>query len=260
MTISIRDLASTADYHACCALQESTWGPGFREIVPPAILQVSQKLGGVAAGAFDADGTLIGFVFGMTGLRNGVVVHWSDMLAVRPEYRGRHIGQQLKRYQRERVIAVGATTMYWTYDPLVARNAHLNILRLHAMPVEYIVNMYGTDTGSALHGTVPTDRFVVAWDLHASQAPANLADVEEHTICNPLVAGVPVPVPEVSPSAPRLGVQIPDSDVGSLSHNQLTAWRLSVRAAVQRLFQEGYRITNFVSSRNGALPYYVFER
>ena len=51
------------------------------------ILLVAQKVGGVAAGAFDGQGKLMGFVFGLTGVENGAIVHWSDMLAVRPEPR-----------------------------------------------------------------------------------------------------------------------------------------------------------------------------
>ena len=66
----IRDLSSLSDYADCVTLQDETWGAGFSERVPTAILRVSQLIGGVAAGAFDETGRLVGFVFGMTGLRN----------------------------------------------------------------------------------------------------------------------------------------------------------------------------------------------
>ena len=139
-TVTIRDLTTLEEYSECVELQEETWGRGFSERVPGAILRVSQKIGGVTAGAFDGNGRMIGFVFGMTGLREGQPAHWSDMLAVREEARGRHIGDQLKHYQRERCISLGVQTMLWTADPLVARNAHFNINRLGARPVEYVEN------------------------------------------------------------------------------------------------------------------------
>jgi predicted GNAT superfamily acetyltransferase len=38
-------------------------------------------------------------------------------------------------------------------------------VRLGARPTEYVVDMYGADTHSALHSGLGTDRFIVAWDL-----------------------------------------------------------------------------------------------
>ena len=64
---TIRAFETIEEYHECVELQEDTWGRGFSERVSPAILKVSQILGGVSAGAYDADGTLIGFVFGRVG-------------------------------------------------------------------------------------------------------------------------------------------------------------------------------------------------
>ena len=60
--ITIRDLSSLQDYADCVALQDETWGTGFSERVPLAVLRVSQMIGGVAAGAFDTSGKMVGFV------------------------------------------------------------------------------------------------------------------------------------------------------------------------------------------------------
>ncbi len=70
---TIRPFASTEDYRACVELQEDTWGAGFSERVSPAILKVSQILGGVASGAYDEGGRLVGFVddSGMDGWCTG---------------------------------------------------------------------------------------------------------------------------------------------------------------------------------------------
>jgi uncharacterized membrane protein YkvI len=65
----VRPLVTSEDYAQCVDLQRDTWGRDFAEIVPPALLQVSQKVGGVAAGAFDEDDRLIGFVYGVSGIR-----------------------------------------------------------------------------------------------------------------------------------------------------------------------------------------------
>ena len=86
------------------------------------------------------------------------------MLAVRPDARNKGLGRRLKDYQRELLRPLGVEMIYWTYDPLVARNAYLNFIRLGARLAEYVEDMYG-DTDSVLHGGIGTDRFVVAWDL-----------------------------------------------------------------------------------------------
>jgi len=231
----IRDLATQDDYLACLRLQDETWGSTFSERVPPAILRVSQKIGGVSAGAFDSSARMIGFVFGMTGVRDRRLVHWSDMLAVREEYRGHHIGRALKEYQRDKVRALGVETMLWTYDPLVAANAHFNINRLGARPVEYVPDMYGSNTGSALHGALPTDRFIVAWDLTgepraAGRGPSDTARVE-----------------------------LP-ADFAALQRNDPEAalrWRLRVREVIQGHWARGYRVSGFVRATDNEPPHYL---
>ena len=126
----IRPFETMQEFHSCVELQEQTWGHGFSERVPTAILKVSQILGGVAAGAYSEDGDLEGFVFGMTGIRDDQLVHWSDMLAVTEHARDAGLGTQLKAYQREQVLARGVEKMLWTFDPLQSRNAHLNFVKL----------------------------------------------------------------------------------------------------------------------------------
>jgi predicted GNAT superfamily acetyltransferase len=184
----IRDFQTEADYAACVQLQKETWGRDFTEAVPATMLRIAQKLGGIAAGAFEND-QLIGFVFGITGLREGEVVHWSDMLAVRPEYRNQGIGEMLKRYQRDRMVERGIQRMFWTFDPLDAKNAHINFNRLGVYAREYVLDMYGR-TESPLHAT-GTDRLIVIWELEARPAlaqspaheieiPLNIHDLDNH--------------------------------------------------------------------------------
>lgn len=176
--IRIRDLASPQDYADCVALQHETWGESFTESVPATMLRISQKLGGVAAGAFQDD-VMLGFVFGLTGLQNGVVIHWSDMLAVKAGHRNHGIGEKLKRYQRDKLLALGVGRMLWTFDPLDAKNAHINFNRLGVFAREYVVDMYG-QTSSPLHA-FGTDRLIVTWELAAEQ-PRPHDHAHEHEI------------------------------------------------------------------------------
>ena len=252
----IRDLVSHDDRARCVALQEATWGQGFSESVPAAILQVGPKIGGVTAGAFDADGRLVGFVFGLTGIRHGVLAHWSDMLAVVPELRGTSVGTRLKAWQRAKCEALGVRIMYWTFDPLVSRNAHLNLNKLGARIDEFVENMYGV-TDSTQMGALPTDRFVVAWDLDDARIARCLAsrtlDAPRRGAA-PVVAGGPAtPPPAAWPDAPAVQVQIPRDFPALLGRDPqaAAAYRMHSHAAFTHYFTREYQISSFHPAPDG---------
>lgn len=256
----IRPFATRADYDACVRLQRETWGEDFVDVVSVTILMVSQRVGGVSAGAFDADGRLLGFVFGISGVRDGELVHWSDMLAVRPEARGTGLGRRLKHFQREQLLERGIRRMLWTYDPLVARNANLNLNSLGARPVEYVVNMYG-DTRSSLHAGLDTDRFIVEWRLDrqapvgaepaAGTAPAGSAP-------RPAAGGTTAVVnpdwfdrKRPLPTDPCVRVAAP-ADIDGLKATDAAcarAWQQAQRRAFTWYLANGYRVSGFEHRR-----------
>ena len=158
----------------CVELQRTTWGAAFSETVPPAILWVAQKTGGIASGAFTVDGRLLGFVFGMSGVRDGRLIHWSDMLAVHREARGMGLGVALKLHQRDLLLARGIEVVYWTFEPLEARNAYINFRRLGIVVREYMRDVYG-DTGSDLHAGIGTDRLLAEWHIGSAHVAARIA-------------------------------------------------------------------------------------
>ncbi|MES3033729.1 MAG: hypothetical protein V4813_06995 [Gemmatimonadota bacterium] len=260
---TLRHFDTLADYDACVALQDDTWGHGFTERVPGAILRVAQKIGGVAAGAFDEHDRLMGFVFGMTGVQDGALVHWSDMLAVRPEARGTGLGAQLKHFQRDALLPLSVRLMIWTADPLVARNAHFNITHLGATPAAYVENMYGAHTGSVLHGALPTDRLVYHWDLPASSAwhpgdgrPCAADDaLPDAIVLSP--DGTPGVVDTGSALVVRVRIPHDFSAVHAAGAERALAWRLAVRHALGGRLERGDRVTHFVRGHDTSLPYYV---
>lgn len=248
--IVIRALATHDDRAAAVRLQEVTWGAAFTERVPAAMLLVGEKLGGVSAGAFAPDGTLVGFVFGLTGVQEGRLVHWSDMLAVRTDMQGRGIGRALKYYQRERCRALGVETMYWTFDPFVARNAKLNLCRLGARADSFVADMYGPNTNSPTHGSLGTDRLIASWPVSTEPVPLP-SDAT-------LLSGVPVsagrageaPAPgSPLPDAPAVAVRVPADFAAILAGDVeiARAWRMSARRAFLHYFALGYVVSAFVA-------------
>ena len=241
-TIVIRRVETQAEYEECVRIQDETWGAGFSERVPSAILKVAQYLGGVTAAAFEgeeADARILGFVFGMTGVRDGQLVHWSDMLAVRPEARDHGIGRRLKLYQRSLVAELGVTQILWTFDPLVSRNAHLNLNALGARVTDYVPDMYGADTGSTLHQGIGTDRFVVAWEVGggAGQVGSEAAsdDGRGGRTGTEVVVEIPHDIQELIAADPAAARK----------------WRESTRPAFLRLLADGYRVAGFERSPAG---------
>ena len=253
----IRHLATQEEYAECVRVQAEVWGSGFAELVPPAILRVAQKVGGVAAGAFAPGGRMLGFVFGLTGVRGGRLVHWSDMLAVRDEARGLGIGQRLKHFQKAAVRALGVETMLWTYDPLAARNAHLNLNVFGARVAEYVEDMYGTETGSALHAGIGTDRFVVEWDLtdDAPRPPAPDALPADAPVVGTIAeSGAPLP--------PVVRVAVPEDLDALLAGAPAAArrWRDETRRAFVSCLARGYRVIGFRRDAEGGRAHYWLAR
>ena len=169
--VTIRGLAGWGDLAACLDVQQAVWGDDPRELVPPIVLEATLCAGGLLGGAVDAGGRLLGFVYGMPAVRSGRLAHWSHLLAVRPEARRLGLGLALKRWQRERLREQGIDRAYWSYDPLLAGNAHLNLNLLGARAVEYVEDMYGDE----VQGTAGSDRFIVEWALDAPAAPPRVA-------------------------------------------------------------------------------------
>lgn len=258
--IEIRPLRTLAEMHACVALQRETWGQDFSDVVPPSLLKVSQRIGAVAAGAFDPEGRMLGFVYGMTGVENGKIVHWSDMLAVRPEARNFGLGRRLKEFQRRQVAQNGGVAIYWTYDPLVARNAHLNFNVFGVRAVEYVEDMYG-QTDSTLHRGIGTDRFIVAWpvaddDVERRLAQTHAAAAAPELIEAPIVNGATAPLGAIA------RVEVPD-DIGALQEGDpaaALAWRRATRAAFQRALSAGLSVQGFVVDECAHRGYYLMAK
>jgi len=255
--LTIRHLATWAEYQACVALQQEVWGVDFFDVVPAAILKVSQRLGGVTAGAFDPDGRLVGFVFGMTGTERGKLVHWSDMLGVRAEARDQGIGRRLKAFQRDTLRPLGVSVIYWTYDPLVARNAYLNLVQLGTDVVEYIVDFYGARTSSALHEGMGTDRLIVAWRIDDAPRPPRpaLPPVESPDI--PVLNGTQ----GVSGAAHvRIAIPLHIDQVQRASLADAARWRAETRPAFQWALSHGYRVVGFQRDDSRQRGLYELQR
>jgi predicted GNAT superfamily acetyltransferase len=157
----IRPLDNLAEIRKCVELQREVWGLQDIDLMPVRNLLVQTKIGGIVLGAFDGD-RLAGYASATPGVRNGVPFWYSQMLAVRKEYRNSGLGADLKLAQRGHALQQGIHLIEWSYDPLESKNAYLNVKKLGAIVRKYYVNLYGTTT-SQLQAGLESDRVIAEW-------------------------------------------------------------------------------------------------
>lgn len=266
-------------------LQRLVWPGSDTEIVPAHVMLTAAHNGGVLIGAFEtqSDGAerqqttyepsgLVGFVFGFPGLYQTPdgprLKHCSHMLGVHPAYQDRGIGFRLKRAQWQMVRKQGIDLITWTYDPLLSRNARLNIANLGGVCNTFLPNEYG-ELRDCLNAGQPTDRFQIDWWVESKRVAQHLSNTKRASldlahflaadvpIANPTQlnhAGLPVPpdhtdLPDPAGEKPALLlIEIP-ADYQALKNadmNLALAWRRHSQKVFETLFFAGYLVTDFV--------------
>ena len=236
--VELRDLHSVADFKAAEQLQFDVWGSNDLPDNADILLAIGRE-GGLVAGAW-RDDRLLGFVFGFP--TSEATVQHSHRLAVHPDARGLGLGSRLKWYQRDWCLARGITQVRWTYDPLRAINARLNIAHLGAVARVYHEDYYGAMAG--INAGVPSDRLVAEW--HLDTAPVIARASNPQSTC-PLPSGACETVPIPANFAGMLDNDVP----GAIRE------RLRVRKALQDAFARGLQITGFDSASHS---YYLQPR
>jgi predicted GNAT superfamily acetyltransferase len=271
MALRIRDLTTIEDCRRVAALEREIWAYADAEdVVPPPILIVSVKRGGILIGAFDDRDRMRGFVYSIPAVKDGQLTQWSHMLGVTADARNTGLGVRLKLAQRERALAMGVDLIEWTFDPLQALNAHLNFSRLGVVVESYEENVYG-DSSSPLHRGTPTDRFIAEWHLTRPHVERRItaplvvmrdAGVALAPVVNPSMAGdrwLRPGAPDLALDAPRLLVEIPTGFTEMQASDAALAldWRLSTRAALGHYLSRGYRVVDFFLSREHGRGQYL---
>jgi len=251
--VEVRLARSHAEFAACEALSRDIWGAAERNVVPRELLLTMQLNGGLVHGAFLPDGRLVGFCFGFAGLRDGQLRLCSHQLGVIPELRGAGIGLELKQAQRNDARRLGYPLVSWTFDPLEARNAYINLHRLGCIARLYDRNHYG-QMEDELNRGLPSDRFEAEWWL---DRPRARAPVGEPVVMLRLAGDEPIREAVDLATAPAVLIGVPQ-DFQALKQRSLELaqrWRLESRAALEAALSAGMIAVDF--RREGA---YVMAR
>lgn len=282
MKWSIRVLETPDEMRAVEELQRLVWPGSETDIVPAHLLITAAHNGGLVLGAYlEQEGRpsqLIGFVFGFPGLDmlpdGPAPKHCSHMLGVHPQYRDSGLGFALKRAQWQMVRHQGLTHITWTYDPLLSRNAYLNIAKLGAVCNTYRRSEYG-EMRDELNFGLPSDRFQVDWWIRTRRVEQRLSRSArprlrlEHFLeagLRPLYEptqnekGHLCPPSQVPSFQGRLLlVEIP-ADFNALKAADLSLareWRFFTRELFEQAFALGYLVTDFIFEQSEKRSLYV---
>ena len=169
---TIRECTTIEEFDGCVYLQREAFGLPDLELSPRRHLIVSHQAGGWTLGAFAGE-RMVGFVHYLAGVRsNNEIFGYSHIMAVAKDYQNKGVGARLKWAQRERALAEGRLLIKWTWDPMLARNAHFNLNRLGAIVDTYLENFYGVDYGVEKALGLPSDRLSATWHLSSPRVSA----------------------------------------------------------------------------------------
>jgi predicted GNAT superfamily acetyltransferase len=266
---TIKIIENMADMYQAVELQRLIWQESETDIIPAHLMNSAIHSGGLLIGAY-TDTMLVGFVFGFPGFYNTPdgprLKHYSSIMGVIPEWQGKGIGFALKRAQWQMVRHQGIDRITWTYDPLLSRNAWLNITRLGAVCDTYLRDFYGS-MDDALNQGLPSDRFNIDWWVNSQRVNRRLSRKRRNhlNLLHFLAGGTPIINPaEMDPKGIphpvgknplKLGkdrslvlVEIPTDflAVKAADIKLAAEWRLHTRLIFEELFSAGYLVTDFV--------------
>jgi predicted GNAT superfamily acetyltransferase len=222
--IQVRELDNLQDQDFGRNIFDITWSMDAGTEITPNLLQAMVHSGSYLSGAF-IDNKIVGAAFAFPAINGGLHLH-SHMTAVLPEFRDKGVGYALKIDQWNWAKKQNYSYLSWTFDPLVRRNAKLNIAKLRVDISAYFPNFYG-DMPDALNAGDESDRLMVSWrtDIDAPKARELITKPETGDIL----------------------IEIPEDIVAIRSKNQSESmkWRRQVREQFLAAFEKNGKVIGF---------------
>jgi predicted GNAT superfamily acetyltransferase len=222
-----------------------------KEPLPPELAWVFAHSGNYVALA-RSGGEPVGAAIGFRGEDDdGPHLH-SHIAGVVPPWQGSNVGYALKQHQRAWAMQRDIERITWTFDPLVARNAYFNVVKLGASLTRYYVDFYGPMDDGINDGD-ETDRCLATWRLSGPHAMAAAegqfapADLDTHRragavdVLSVNASGAPA---LIASTAPVRLLQLPRDIVAMRTDEPVLAreWRLALRQALVSAFDDGLEV------------------
>ena len=222
--VRVQQLKTYSEANLARSIFDKTWPVDAGTEITPNLLQAMIHSGSYLSGAF-IDNKIVGAAFAFPATNNGLHLH-SHMTAVLPEFRNKGVGYALKVDQWNWAKRNNYSELSWTFDPLVRRNAKLNIAKLGANISAFHPNFYG-EMPDALNAGDESDRLMVSWrtEINAPKARELITDPEPGDIL----------------------IEIPEDIVAIRSKNQSESmkWRRQVREQFMAAFEKNGKVIGF---------------
>jgi predicted GNAT superfamily acetyltransferase len=192
--------------------------------ITPNLLQAMVHSGAYLSGAF-IENKIVGAAFAFPATNSGLHLH-SHMTAVLDEFRDKGVGYALKIDQWNWAKKNNFSHLTWTFDPLVRRNAKLNIVKLGVDISAYYPNFYG-HMPDALNAGDESDRLMVSWSTDKDEPKARELITD--------------------PKPDDVLIEIPEDIVAIRSKNQSESmkWRRQVREQFLSAFEKNGKVVGF---------------
>jgi len=266
--VLIHKLNKHEEFERLVHIQKAVWGHSDVNLTPAHQFCVHTRMGAILLGAF-VDGTLAGFVYSFPALLDGARTQHSHLLAVLPEYQGLGLGKKLKEAQRREALKQGIGLITWTYDPMQARNANLNLHALGVRSRTFFPNFYGNVPSLCLGPGIPTDRLLIEWKIGQKTGTGSRENRRKRAAGPSLPKaleraglsgdGFPMPAPSRLGLRDRTVLAEVPPNVASLRGRPdlIAAWQAGLRRVLKSYFKRGYAAVDFIY---GERCYYVLER
>ena len=222
--IKVRQLVNIEEQSLARKVFDKTWAMDCGTEITPNLLQAMVHCGAYLSGVFVYE-KCVGAAFAFPATTGGLHLH-SHMTAVLDSYRDQGIGYSLKIDQWHWAKKNNYNEITWTFDPLVARNAKLNLIKLGVEISAYHPNFYG-DMPDALNAGDESDRVMASWQVIGDQP------VAKSVIKNPDKADTLIKIPEDI-------VTIRNKDI-----SENLKWRHKVREEFMNAFEKGGKVVGF---------------
>jgi len=226
LNLKVKRLTHLSEQEKARQIFDSIWVQTSSTEITPNLLQAMVHTGAYLSGAFIND-KCIGAAFAFPATTGGLHLH-SHMAAVLDEYRNQGVGYALKIDQWHWAKINSYKKITWTFDPLVARNAKLNLVKLGVDISNYYPNFYG-DMPDALNLGDESDRVMAIWKVGGDQP------VAKSIIINPDASDTLIKIPEDI-------VAIRSKDI-----SENLRWRHKVREEFIKAFEKGGKVVGFSS-------------
>jgi len=238
--VRIQTLEDPNDQAVAVRIFDSVWPPDSGAThVKANLLRAMVHSGGYVSAAY-IDGIPVGAALALVGrhrLGHGPADHpdsWhshlhSHMAGVLDDYRNRNIGTAIKLHQRAWALSQAIDTIVWSFDPLVRRNARLNVQKLGTDVRGYVPNFYG-NMDDAINAGDPSDRVFAWWMLDSPAA----------------VQAASFPLPAIDPITfiDARVIETPEDIVGlrTSTPEEAGRWRMRVREQFLEAFDDGLTV------------------